>query len=248
MLPGLDDGPATLDQSLAMARAALAAGTTTIVATPHLDRRWGVRLLDVAERVADVRAALDGAGIPLQLEMGTEVAADRLPELEDDAAHASACLGDGPWLLVECPLDSVGSMAFDAAVLDLLRAGRPVVLAHPERSPAFQRDPRRLGRLVDEGAICSLTAGAFAGRFGGTVQRTALNLLSAGLAHDVASDAHDPVRRAPGLLHGLPGASTGAGALPPHVRWLTIDVPAAVLAGDALPDPPPPLRRRVAER
>lgn len=244
MLPGLDDGPATLDQSLAMARAAVAAGTTTLVATPHLNTRFGVRLDQVAERVADLRAALDGAGIPLRLEAGAEVAASRLPELEDDAAHAAACLGDGPWLLVECPLEPVPSMAFDAAVLELLQNGRPVVLAHPERSPGFQRDPNRLGRLVDAGALCSLTAGAFGGQFGGLVQRASLNLLSAGLCHDVASDAHDAVHRGPTLLDGLPGVRPGASDVPAHVRWLTTDAPAAILAGDDLPDPPPPLRRR----
>jgi protein-tyrosine phosphatase len=226
-----------------MARAAVAAGTTTLVATPHLDSRWAVRLEDVAERVGDLRAALEGAQIPLDIEVGAEVAANRLRELEDDAAYAMARLGEGPWLLVECPLEVAPSMAFDGAVLELLQAGRPVVLAHPERSPAFQRDERRLGRLVDTGAICSVTAGAFAGRFGGAVQRSALNLLSAGLAHNVASDAHDAVRRAPGLLDGLPGARAGAEP-PAHVRWLTADVPAAVLAGEPLPDAPAPLRRR----
>jgi hypothetical protein len=51
------------------------------------------------------------------------------------------------------------------------------------------------------------------------------------------------VRRAPGLLDGLPGVRGGT-ELPAHVRWLTFDVPAAILAGEDVPDPPPPLRRR----
>lgn len=226
-----------------MARAAVAAGTTTMVATPHLDGHWGVRLDEIADRVTEVRAALAQARIPLLVEAGAEVAYERLPELEDDAAYARAALGNGPYLLVECPLSSTVPMTFDAAVLELLRAGRKVLLAHPERSPALQRDPQRLGRLVDAGALTSITASALAGRFGGTVHRAALGLISEGLVHSLASDTHDPTRRAPALTDGLPGVRPGA-PRPPHVVWWTRDVPAAILAGRAIPEAPAPLRRR----
>jgi protein-tyrosine phosphatase len=202
-----------------------------------------VRLEDVPPRLAEVREALERQGVPLTVEAGAEVAVERLGELDDEAALAAACLGSSPWLLLECPLDAVVPMTFDAAVLEQLQAGRRILLAHPERSPGFQRDPRRLARLVDAGALTSLTAGAFAGRFGGAVQRAALNLLSAGLVHSVASDAHDAVRRAPGLLDGLPGVRPGR-EVPAHVRWLTHDVPGALLAGAEPPPTPEVLRRR----
>jgi protein-tyrosine phosphatase len=70
LLPGVDDGPRTLDESVAYARAAVAAGTELIVATPHIE------VVDVAElpdRVEEVRAALAAEGIDLSVEVGGEL-------------------------------------------------------------------------------------------------------------------------------------------------------------------------------
>ena len=85
-----------------------------------------------------------------------------------------------------------------------LRArGHEVVLAHPERCPAFHRDLDALARLTASGVVCSITAGSLVGRFGRDVQRFALALVEAGLVHNVASDAHDATRRPPGLADEL---------------------------------------------
>jgi protein-tyrosine phosphatase len=117
--------------------------------------------------------------------------------------------------------------------------GHQVLLGHPERCPAFQRAPRVVGRLVRDGALVQVTAGAFAGRFGRSAQRLATRLAADGLVHVVASDAHDLVARPPGMRADLENAGLGAHA----ARW-TEDVPAAVLAGDSIPCPPATRRRR----
>ena len=79
-----------------------------------------------------------------------------------------------------------------------MRRGHHVVLAHPERCPAFHRDPSMLTSLVSAGALTSVTAGSLVGRFGDEVRRFALELVRDGMVHNVASDAHDDVRRPPG--------------------------------------------------
>jgi hypothetical protein len=85
--------------------------------------------------------------------------------------------------------------------------GHGVLLAHPERCPAFHRDPRMLGSLVRAGMLTSITAGPLVGRFGGEVRRFALELAQSGMVHNVASDAHDGVKRPPGR-DGGPGVVT----------------------------------------
>ena len=65
-------------------------------------------------------------------------------------------------------------------MLDLLARGHRVLLAHPERCPAFQRDPARLERLVDAGVLVQITAGSMTGGFGSTVRRFTATLLRTG--------------------------------------------------------------------
>jgi protein-tyrosine phosphatase len=241
ILPGLDDGAPDLDASLAMARAAAAGGTRTMVATPHADGRWRVRAPERDAALATLRGALVREGIELTVLAGAEISLDFLLDL-DDEERDSLRLGGGPYLLLECPLAQAAG-AFDQYLARLLSSGERVVLAHPERCPTFHRDPERLTRLVHAGALTSVTAGAFAGRFGSTVQRFALDMVRNGLAHSVASDSHDDVNRPPGLRDELEEVGLGSMA-----AWLTEEVPGAILSGAPVPAAPPapelPARRR----
>jgi protein-tyrosine phosphatase len=121
----------------------------------------------------------------------------------------------------------------DSILLDLQRRGHRVLLAHPERCHAFHRDPRMLESLVRSGVLTSITAGSLVGRFGGEVRRFALELAHKDMIHNVASDAHDHVRRPPGAAAELEQA--GLGSL---VDWLTDQVPAAILSGEEIPPRP----------
>jgi protein-tyrosine phosphatase len=241
VLPAIDDGPPTIAASLAFARAAQAAGIVTLVATPHVNpghpENDAVR---IAERVGDVRAALRAEEIGVDVVAGAEVALARALAL-DDAALAALHLGGGPWLLLECPLGPAGAPGFIDAARELAARGHRIVLAHPERSPAFHADPEAtLAPLVEEGMIAQVTAGVLVGRFGRKPREVALRLLHAGLVHDVASDAHDAVGRLPSIGPELEAAGFGAQA-----PWLATDVPAAILSGTELPPPPPfPERQR----
>lgn len=232
ILPGIDDGPRNIEDSLLVARAAVAAGTSTIVATPHADSHYRVLAPARDAALATVRDAVAREGIPLEVLGGAEIALDLLPDLDDEARDALR-LGGGPYLLLECPLTQAAG-AFDEYLARLLSSGERIVLAHPERCPTFHRDPERLARLVHGGALTSVTAGAFAGRFGSIVRRFALGMVRDGLVHSVASDAHDDVRRPPGMRDELEQAGLGSMA-----SWLTQEVPAAILSGARIPVAPP---------
>src|SRR5215218_1952994 len=182
--------------SLELARAAVGAGTQTILATPHINDDAGIEPARIATGLDDLRAALEDADIPLEVLPGGEIAIWRLVDLDDDTLRALALAG-GPYLLVESPFSpAVGD--FEPMVLDLHSRGFRVLLAHPERCPAFQREPARLEHLVDAGVLLQITAGSMAGAFGSTVRRFTTAMLREGVAHVIASDAHDHVQRPPG--------------------------------------------------
>ncbi len=237
ILPGLDDGPSTMEGSLALARAAVEAGTRTILATPHINEDASIEPARIAAGLVELRAALAAAEIPLEVLPGGEIAIWRLIDLDDDSLRALA-LGGGPYLLVESPFSPVVG-DFEPMVLDLHQRGHRVLLAHPERCPAFQRDPARLEGLVGAGALVQLTAGSMAGDFGSTVRRFTTALLREGFAHVVASDAHDTLRRPPGLQAGFAALEKELPGVSEHAGWLTELVPRAVLDGGPVPPRPP---------
>lgn len=237
LLPGIDDGPATVEDALALARAAAAAGTTTLVATPHIDHKWKVDPREVPQRVQHMREALADAHIELEVEGGGEVTLTRLTELEPDEIDAIR-LGGGPYVLLECPHRSTTGTEFAIAVDHLHRRGESIVLAHPERSPVFRRHPDTLAALVSGGVLTSITAASLLGTFGSRVQDFSFHLIREGLVHNVASDSHEADRRGPELLSGLLAADREFPGYIDHADWLTREVPEAVLAGAQLPPRP----------
>jgi protein-tyrosine phosphatase len=247
LIPGIDDGPPTLAESLEMARTAVAGGIRQAVATPHVDHRWGVEPREIASAVARLRSELATNGIALDVLPGAELALSRFPELDKTELDAVR-LGGGPYLLIESP-HTVAAGDFHRFVEALARNGEPIVLAHPERCPTFLRRPDRLRTLMAEGVLCSVTAAALEARFGEEVRRFAVDLLAEGLAHNLASDSHDAVRRPPELLSALRAAEAYLPGVLGQAEWLTREVPEAIVRGSSLPQRPPlPRRRRLLLR
>ncbi len=235
LLPGIDDGPVDLGGTLAMARQHVKAGVQVVAATPHVAWDMPNEPETIDLRLADAHAALTAAEIPLRIVRGAEIDVHQAVRLTDEQLRALA-LGGGPWLLLEAPLRS--DVGFAPVAYALMERGHRVLIAHPERSPLLQRDPDNLRALVRAGAATQVTAASFAGGFGRTVREYAERMLEAELVHSVASDAHDALRRPPGLAEPLRAA--GLGELVP---LLAHEAPAAILAGDRLPAPPTWRRR-----
>ena len=242
ILPGIDDGPRTIDESVMMGRVATEDGTRTIVATPHVDERFRPDASEITRLAGLLNIELSRARIRLAVIAGAEVAIGRLPDLSDDSLRGLA-LGTGPSLLVESPYDSAAPF-LDEALFGLQVRGFRPVLAHPERCPAFQRDGDRLRALVARDVLCCVNAGSLAGQFGSTVRRFALRLLEEGLVHAVASDAHDAERRAPRMQSGFHRAETELVGIADQIGWFTATAPAAILRGESPSGRPPPPRRR----
>jgi protein-tyrosine phosphatase len=236
VLPGLDDGPPDLDHSVALVKLAAADGIARMAATPHVREDYTFPLGEIEARADQLNERLREAGVPVTVMPAAEVATSKLQQL-DDATLASLCLGSGSSLLVESPYQQATDLLEETLFTLQLRGFRPV-LAHPERSPSFMKDPDRLATLVERGILCSVTAASMAGRFGRTVQGVAKLLFERGLVHDVASDAHDIGRRAPGLTAGFRLLEKELPGLTAAMPWFTTTAPEAILAGQAVPQPP----------
>ena len=244
VLPAIDDGPSTTEDAIAIARAAVAAGITEIAATPHVSWEHPNTAAVIHAGVAAVQAEIDAQGIPLRIRPGAELALTLAADLSDEELVALR-LGDGEWLLAECPL-ALAAPGFDRMVQRLQAQGHRILLAHPERAPELQRNPDTLRRLVDAGMLAQITAGSLVGRFGSTVQRFTFDLVEAGLVHNVASDTHNATRRPPGLLAEIQEADAELPGLADHADWLCEQVPRAILDGGSIPPAPgpPPQRSR----
>jgi protein-tyrosine phosphatase len=241
VLPGIDDGPQTMADSLALARAVSASGVRTLLATPHVSWRYPNRAEAIAQLTEQLRRLLAEEGSALELVAGAEVAMTQLAEIEPSEL-SRLCIAQTSWLLLEPPFTVVAG-AIEEVVQDLQDRGHRILIAHPERCPAFHRDPRLLGSLVRGGALTSVTAGSLVGRFGGVPRRFALKLVDEGMVHNVASDAHDLDARAPGLAAEIERAG-----LAPLREWLTQTVPAAILGDGELPRRPRFTRARGPRR
>jgi len=238
ILSAIDDGSADDAEALRLAEGLVADGVGTVAATPHLrSDHPAVRVDELAGRCAALASHLAAAGIALAVAPGAEV--DLLWAIdasEEDLRLAS--LGQtGRYLLLETPYGPLTS-TFEALVFEhVMLAGLTVLLAHPERSPTFQQDPRRLAQLTRQGVLLQVTAPALLTRRSRSGSRKlAMALLGDGLVHCLASDSHGgPDGRPPNLS---PARDAAAQLDAGYAEWLVNEAPEKILAGEELPPVP----------
>ncbi|MGQ9525918.1 MAG: tyrosine-protein phosphatase [Armatimonadota bacterium] len=243
ILPGVDDGAATIEEALAMARRAVVDGIDTIAVSPHYEH--GTRtnpIEEIRQRVAALQAVLEENQIPLRLLPGAEVPV--MPELLDMLADRTVpTIGDnGRWVLLEMPFDRF-PLRFRDMVFRLQTAGYDPVLAHPERNVRIQSDIAVLDDLVPGDTPLQITSHSLTGGFGSSAKRCAEKLLISGRPVLLASDAHSARGRGPVLREAVTIASNLMGD--EGARQLVDDLPRAILRGDAVWSPPvAPQKRR----
>jgi protein-tyrosine phosphatase len=198
LLPGIDDGAATLDDALAHVRRLDAEGVRDVACTPHVKRTAfpGVDPAEVAGRTASLQAAIDAEGLRVRLHTGGEVAH------RDALALSPAQLelvAQGPagrrWILLETPFAGLDD-AFSAAAERLTGLGYGLLIAHPERGAGIMGldGRRRLEALRAAGALLQVNVCSLLGQHGLAVQEAAAALVRSGTAFCLASDGHPGTR------------------------------------------------------
>jgi len=192
ILPGLDDGAADMEETLAIARQFVSEGVVRVAATPHANPSRPVpgQAARVQSLVAEVQAALGDAGVSLEVLVGNEVMLS--PDTPDLLQRGEIlALGGSRAVLVECNFDQ-RPLYLEMTLFQLQVAGYQPVMAHPERYSFVQRHPGSIEDLVRRGIVLQLNAGSLAGGYGPAAERTARTLLMQGRYSTAASDRHHP--------------------------------------------------------
>ncbi|GBE12315.1 MAG TPA: hypothetical protein ENG91_07315 [Desulfobacteraceae bacterium] len=199
ILPGFDDGPENIEQSIEAARRYKDIGVNCVVATPHRvgGTRWSPYPAAIIAAAEKTEAALNDAGVSLQILPGMEIAC---PE-NIDADFLSAqflSLGHSGYFLIEFP--------FTSAITDTIRnvTGRApgrkqpgIIVAHPERCTLFQDNGATLRQAVAGGMLAQVNIASLFGEFGAKAAATAFDFLRLGLVHFLATDSHARGNRMP---------------------------------------------------
>ena len=216
ILPGLDDGASTWEDSLQMARLAVEDGIRTMVASPHLFKNRTVNLAEInhkdeiLNKITEFKQKLLTAAIDLEILPGCDfpLSFESLQLLDEGRVFT---INDGRrYLLLELP-DASLPPATEEICFRLQSNGLTPIITHPERHFVFQEMPKKLERLLDLGCLAQITGASLIGGFGRQVARISREMMRKGYIHLLASDAHDTKRRPPLLGQALKEASSLVG-------------------------------------
>jgi protein-tyrosine phosphatase len=238
VLPGLDDGSRSLEESVAMLRMAAAAGTTDIVASPHANQEYDFDPQVVVQKISELQAA---AGDSPRIHYGCDFHMT-LENIEDALrSPGKYSINHRGYLLVEFS-DFFIAKNTDEVFARMMRAGIRPIVTHPERNQILQRRLPALEEWVAQGVHLQVTAQSLLGRFGRTAKSCAHELMSHGLVHFLASDAHDTKWRTTELDGTRQYVAKEFGD--EAAQRVLEENPRAVLAGVPLSSAPLPIKRR----
>jgi len=234
ILPGLDDGAKTLEDSLEMARIAVSDGIKTIVATPHFFR-GDVSAGDLASIEEKREALIEGLAkneIHVDVKQGAEVHISHNLIDEIKKGRGNLVLNGSSYMFVEFPSDHIFP-GVKNLFFDLMSEGITPIITHPERNSVFQENPGLLFDLVEAGALAQANSGSFLGLYGGKSTEVVVRFLEWNLIHFIASDGHSPRSIPPRLSGALERAESVVGK--ERALALVKDNPQAVLEDKELP-------------
>ncbi|MCT2347461.1 tyrosine protein phosphatase, partial [Niallia taxi] len=191
----VDDGPATVEDSLLMAKEAVNEGIKTIIATPHhRNNKYENIKSQIIENVSSLNILLKKENIPLEILPGQE---NRIygEILEDYQKGEILTLSNTNYLFIEFPSSSVPRYS-ERLLYDIQSEGLTPIIVHPERNKELQDNPELIYNLVKHGALTQVTAASVAGYFGKSIQKFSKQLIEHNLTHFIASDAHNTKNRA----------------------------------------------------
>ena len=188
ILPGIDDGSQSLEDSIALANEAVKDGVTHILATPHhLDNKYVNHRSDVERLVKNFQAELDSRQIPLKIFPGQEVHINgELVQKYDDLLGVDL---KKKYMLLEFPQSNVPAYA-EKMIFELLKLGTTPIIVHPERNKEIQKNTDILYKFIQQGALAQVTATSYIGGFGDDVAKLSQKFVAHNLVQIVASDAH----------------------------------------------------------
>ncbi|MEX2416503.1 MAG: CpsB/CapC family capsule biosynthesis tyrosine phosphatase [Paenibacillaceae bacterium] len=198
ILPGIDDGARTLEDSIEMAQLAVKDGIRLLAATPHHNNgRFSNEGIVVKQAIDSLNQELSRQNIPLKVLPGHEI---RINDLfwEECKAGNLLTLNDSRYMLIELPNQHVPRDIWDV-IHELKLKGIVPIIAHPERNSDLANEMDVLMELVEAGALSQVTTHSLNGLFGSRIRHIAMKMCQRRLVHIVASDAHNADHRPFGM-------------------------------------------------
>lgn len=233
ILPGLDDGPESLDEALEMCRRAAADGVKTIVATPHfMPGTYECADSYILDAAAALKKAIKKEGLGIGIVTGAEVAVS--PEMQTCIKPGGyLTINNSRYFLAEFHPLSVPSR-WEAFLLSFLGAGMRPIIAHPERNVWFVNHRDALSAAVQKGLMVQITAASITGAFGAEAKSFSAYLLRHNLVHAIATDGHSADLRPALLAEAADIVADLTG--PEKAAALTSSIPRAIIENRPLPE------------
>ena len=191
LLPAVDDGVASLDDSLLCLQKFAEWGIEKVITTPHVSRDWYPNSsATLRAGQATLQALADAHGVPIRVEVAAEYMLD---EFFPDLISQDDLLTFGPerYLLIELGW-AAAPRQLDDLLFRLQTRGYTAVLAHPERYSYLYDDTTLLPMLHENGCLFQLNWMSLAGRYGERAQQQARQLLRKEWIDFIGSDLHRP--------------------------------------------------------
>jgi protein-tyrosine phosphatase len=196
LLAGLDDGPRTVEDALAMCRSSYGEGVRAMAATAHQNERWrDVTPERIRQATAQLRDALHAADVPLTVFPCAEVTAEPETGAAWRAGRLLSVADRNEYLLLEMPRGLFVDLR--PTVRNLRQAGLRPILAHPERQPELLHEPDLIEELIAAGCLVQVSSGSVTDSKNREDSRALRSWFKRGIVHLLGSDGHSPRRRPP---------------------------------------------------
>jgi|SRR5690625_2897353 len=231
ILPGVDDGPKTWEDALAIIQTAYDGGIRSMVATSHMlpDGPFANTRNMLLPLVNELTSRVQAQQIPVEIIAGGEVHISPDIGQRYDAGELLTYGDAGRYMLVELPPAEIPVFA-EQALFDLQLRGVTPILAHVERNRGFLSRPHKLYEMVQRGALAQVTASSLTA--GGPLAEPTRAWIEHGLVHFIATDTHGVRRRRPELRPAVEQAIAWVGEK--AALALVHENPSRVLAGEPL--------------
>ncbi|MBQ9122392.1 MAG: protein-tyrosine-phosphatase, partial [Lachnospiraceae bacterium] len=196
ILPKVDDGASSLEESMEMLRLAACEGIVKVIVTPHFKAgKHNASPDGIGRRIQELQQIVDEEHLGIEILPGNEILYfnDLLEELE--AKHVLTLAGSNYVLVEFMPGDSYSRIR--NAVDELVGSGYVPVIAHVERYECLLKDSKLADELKMLGARIQINASSIAGKHGWKIKRYVCQLLKEQLVDYIGTDAHDMKSRKP---------------------------------------------------
>ena len=234
IIPELDDGSSSMEESIKMLKIAINDGITDIVTTPHIYSNHS-KYKDpekIQEKFNEFKEKINQSDLKIKIFQGAEVFFTSSLREQLNTQSNILTINNGDYFLLEFPLDFIfpGTKEF---MFDIMTDGFIPIICHPERNKTVQKNPDLLYQFLQIGALSQINAGSLKGDLGSDAYFCSLNLLKLNLVHIIATDCHNAEYRIPELSFVYDKLKDFERE---RIDMLVEKIPRAIINNNAIPD------------